>query len=149
MLTLGPCSNQGVLWWTDNFHSSSSFILGKLRSSNWRDRIASDTCLSMFHVDHHQETPSVWCHVVSQFGTWLFRHYTQCPVSCCSNMEDSGQRHRCQVLQHSLTTSIEAPVVITQMESAYLEYSSGSYNNEDEINRWLEILRLILTVCRF
>ncbi|RVW23159.1 hypothetical protein CK203_102997 [Vitis vinifera] len=40
----------------------------KLRSSNWRDGIASDTCLSMFHVDHHQETPSVWCHVVSQFG---------------------------------------------------------------------------------
>ncbi|KAL6318133.1 hypothetical protein AAG906_035638 [Vitis piasezkii] len=51
------------------YGSSSSFILGKLRSSNWRDRIASDTCLSMFHVDHHQETPSV-CALLVAAAMW-------------------------------------------------------------------------------
>ena len=111
MPKMGPSSNPGFLWCTDHFHSIGCFILGKPRSSDRRDCIASDTCLSLFHVDLDQETSTVWCRVNSQFGTRLFRYYTQCPVSRCSSVENSGQRHRCQVLPHSITTYIEAKVI--------------------------------------
>lgn len=136
MLTLCPCSHPAFCWWIDHFHRSSRFFLGKLRSSDWRDCPASDSCLSMLHVDCNQETPSAWCHVVSELGTWLFRHHIQCPAGCCSNMEYSGQRHRCQVLQHSHITVVEAtPQLLTPTECLFPEYYPGSFNDQDEVYR--------------